>query len=140
MVYRRDANDEFQRGTESPAACGENTAGGLKQSASGATAFSRTELWMDGAPLVPEPRAIHRCAVEEGRDGWQRSDRGFVERYCSEPRLSLSKTVVLRYRIHLELRHLVPGAINLRLGAVRCPGRPQAISTGHKNGKTWVPV
>jgi hypothetical protein len=50
----------------------------------------------------------HRHAIEE-----------FVEWYCSEPRLSFSKTVVLRYRIHLESRHLAPGTINLRLGAVR---------------------
>src|SRR4029450_8219319 len=33
--------------------------------------------------------------------------------------LSFSKIVVLRYRIHLESRHLAPGTINLRLGAVR---------------------
>jgi hypothetical protein len=39
--------------------------------------------------------------------------------YCSEPRLSFSRSVVLRYRIHLESRHLAPGTINLRLGAVR---------------------
>jgi 6-phosphogluconolactonase len=30
-----------------------------------------------------------------------------------------NKTVVLRYRIHLEARKLAPGTINLRLGAVR---------------------
>src|SRR5450755_2311180 len=28
-------------------------------------------------------------------------------------------TVVVRYRMHLESRHLAPGTINLRLGAVR---------------------
>ena len=53
----------------------------------------------------------------------QRGDRHaideFVEWYCSEPRLSFSKTVVLRYRMHLETRNLAPGTINLRLGAVR---------------------
>ena len=43
----------------------------------------------------------------------------FVDWYCSEPRLSFSKSVVLRYRIHLESRRLAPGTINLRLGAVR---------------------
>ena len=43
-------------------------------------------------------------------------DNGLAER---EPRLSFSKTVVLRYRIHLESRHLAPGTVNLRLGAVR---------------------
>ena len=42
-----------------------------------------------------------------------------MEWYCSEPRLSFSKTVVLRYRMHLETRNLAPGTINLRLGAVR---------------------
>ena len=40
-------------------------------------------------------------------------------RACSEPRLSFRKAVVLRYRIHLESRHLAPGTVNLRLGAVR---------------------
>lgn len=43
----------------------------------------------------------------------------FIEWYCSEPRLSFSKIVDLRYRIHLESRHLAPGTINLRIGAVR---------------------
>jgi integrase len=43
----------------------------------------------------------------------------FVDWYCSEPRLAFSRTVVLRYRSHLESRQLAPGTINLRLGAVR---------------------
>jgi integrase len=43
----------------------------------------------------------------------------FVDWYCSEPRLALNRTVVLRYRIHLEERHLAPTTINLRLAAVR---------------------
>jgi hypothetical protein len=38
---------------------------------------------------------------------------------ASPARLSFSKGVVLRYRIHLESQHLAPGAIHLRLGAVR---------------------
>jgi integrase len=43
----------------------------------------------------------------------------FVDWYCSEPRLALNRTVVLRYRTYLEARQLAPGTINLRLGAVR---------------------
>lgn len=39
--------------------------------------------------------------------------------YCSEPRLWFSKTVGVRYRMHLETRHFAPGTINLRRGAVR---------------------
>jgi hypothetical protein len=54
------------------------------------------------------PNAAYRHAIDE-----------FVEWYCSEPRLSFNRTVVMRYRIHLEARKLAPGTINLRLGAVR---------------------
>jgi site-specific recombinase XerD len=43
----------------------------------------------------------------------------FVEWYCSEPRLAFSKHVVLRYRLHLESRHLAPSTVNMRLAAVR---------------------
>src|SRR3984893_2008560 len=43
----------------------------------------------------------------------------FVDWYCSEARLAFNRSVVLRYRSHLETRQLAPGAINLRLGAVR---------------------
>ncbi len=42
-----------------------------------------------------------------------------MEWYCSEPRLAFKRTVVLRYRIHLEQRHLAPTTINLRQAAVR---------------------
>jgi integrase len=43
----------------------------------------------------------------------------FVAWYCSEPRLAFNKTVVLRYRFHLEERGLAPGTINVRMAAVR---------------------
>src|SRR2546428_755400 len=43
----------------------------------------------------------------------------FVEWYCSEPRLAFNRTVVLRYRIHLEQKGYAPNTINLRLAAVR---------------------
>lgn len=43
----------------------------------------------------------------------------FISWYCSEPRLSFSRTVVLRYRIHLEQRNLAASTINVRLAAVR---------------------
>ena len=39
--------------------------------------------------------------------------------YSSEPRLAFNRTVVLRYRIHLEQRAYAPATINLRLAAVR---------------------
>jgi site-specific recombinase XerD len=43
----------------------------------------------------------------------------FITWYCSEPRLALGRTVVLRYRYELEARRLSPATINLRLAAVR---------------------
>ncbi len=51
--------------------------------------------------------------------GYRHAIEEFVEWCCWEPRLSFSRTVVLRYRIHLESRNLAPGTINLRLGPVR---------------------
>jgi len=45
--------------------------------------------------------------------------REFVAWYCSEPRLAFNRTVVLRYRIHLEQRGYAAATINLRLAAVR---------------------
>lgn len=55
----------------------------------------------------------------ESQRSYRRSIEDFVGWYCSEPRLSFNKTVVTRYRIHLEDRLLAPGTINVRLAAVR---------------------
>ena len=56
----------------------------------------------------PDSQRSYRHAIDE-----------FIAWYCSEPRLSFNKTVVTRYRIHLESRLLAPGTINGRLAAVR---------------------
>src|SRR5215469_10946402 len=55
----------------------------------------------------------------ESQRSYRRSIDEFVHWYCSEPRLSFNKTVVTRYRIHLEDRQLAPGTINVGLAAVR---------------------
>ena len=55
----------------------------------------------------------------ESQRGYRHSIDEFITWYCSEPRLSFNKTVVTRYRIHLEDRQLAPGTINVRLVAVR---------------------
>src|SRR5246500_5285638 len=62
---------------------------------------------------------LNSLTSADAQRGYRHAIDEFVEWYCSEPRLSFSKTVVVRYRIHLESRHLAPGTINLRLGAVR---------------------
>src|SRR5438477_3287234 len=54
-----------------------------------------------------------------GQRTYDHAIREFVAWYCSKPRLAFSRTVVLRYRIHLEQRGYAPSTINLRLAAVR---------------------
>jgi len=54
-----------------------------------------------------------------GQRTYDHAIREFVAWYCSEPRLAFNRTVVLRYRIHLEQRAYAPATINLRLAAVR---------------------
>ncbi len=49
---------------------------------------------------------------------YRRSIDDFVRWYCSEPRLSFNKTIVTRYRIHLEDRQLAPSTVNVRVAAV----------------------
>ena len=69
-------------------------------------------------PISIRPRhgSLHS---PESQRGYQHSINEFINWYCSEPRLSFNKTVVTRYRIHLESRSLAPGTINVRLAAIR---------------------
>ncbi|MBZ5671912.1 MAG: tyrosine-type recombinase/integrase [Acidobacteriia bacterium] len=62
---------------------------------------------------------LNSLTCPDAQRGYQHAIDEFIDWYCSEPRLAFNKTVVLRYRIHLEFRKLAPGTINLRLGAVR---------------------
>ena len=41
-----------------------------------------------------------------GQRTYDHAIREFVAWYCSEPRLAFNRTVVLRYRIHLEQRNM----------------------------------
>ena len=44
---------------------------------------------------------------------------GFIAWYCSEPRSTFNRSVVVRYRSHLEGRSLSASTINLHLSAIR---------------------
>src|SRR5256714_2321618 len=62
---------------------------------------------------------LNSLTSPDAQRGYRHAIDEFVEWYCSEPRLSLNRTVVMRYRNHLESRSLAPGTINVRLAAVR---------------------
>ena len=68
---------------------------------------------------VAKSAVLNSLSCPDAQRGYRHAIDEFVDWYCSEPRLSFNKTVVIRYRMHLESRHLAPGTINLRLGAVR---------------------
>jgi site-specific recombinase XerC len=56
----------------------------------------------------PHSRRNYKFAMEQ-----------FITWYCSEPRLALSRAVVLRFRLYLESLGLAAGTVNQRLAAVR---------------------
>src|SRR5437016_871395 len=62
---------------------------------------------------------LNSLTSPDAQRGYRHAIDEFVDWYCSEPRLAFNRIVVLRYRSHLESRQLVPGTVNLRLGAVR---------------------
>jgi len=62
---------------------------------------------------------LNSLTSASGQRTYEYAIREFVTWYCSEPRLAFNRTVVLRYRIHLEQRGYAPATINLRLTAVR---------------------
>src|ERR1700760_4529156 len=57
---------------------------------------------------------LNTLTSKSGQRTYEHAINEFVDWYCSEPRLAFNRTVVLRYRIHLEQRHLAPTTINLR--------------------------
>ena len=68
---------------------------------------------------VTKSAVLNTLSCPDAQRGYRHAIDEFVDWYCSEPRLSFSKTVVVRYRMHLGSRNLAPGTINLRLGAIR---------------------
>ncbi len=62
---------------------------------------------------------LNSLTSASGQRTYEHAIRQLVAWYCSEPRLAFNRTVVLRYRIHLEQRRYAPATINLRLAAVR---------------------
>jgi integrase len=62
---------------------------------------------------------LHSLGAASSQESYRHAIDEFIAWYCSEPRLALNRTVVLRYRFSLEQRNLAPSTINIRLAAVR---------------------
>lgn len=62
---------------------------------------------------------LHSLAAVSSQQSYGHAIDDFIGWYCSEPRLSFNRTVVLRYRFFLEQKNLAPSTINVRLAAVR---------------------
>jgi site-specific recombinase XerD len=62
---------------------------------------------------------LHSLAAASSQESYGHAIDEFIGWYCSEPRLALNRTVVLRYRFSLEQKNLAPSTINVRLAAVR---------------------
>ena len=79
---------------------------------------------------IAKSAVLNNLSCPDAQRGYRHAIDEFVDWYCSEPRLSFSKRVVVRYRMHLETRHLAPGTINLRLGAVQPAYRDKLPAVG----------
>ena len=75
-------------------------------------------------PTLPELEqarfgVLNSLGSPQSQRTYGRAMEEFIIWYCSEPRLALSRSVVLRYRLKLENARLAPATINVRLAAVR---------------------
>ena len=68
---------------------------------------------------LPEGSVLNSLSSPRSRRNYKFAMEQFITWYCSEPRLALSRTVVLRFRLHLGSLGLAAGTINQRLAAVR---------------------
>jgi hypothetical protein len=62
---------------------------------------------------------LNSLAATSSQESYSNAIDEFIGWYCSEPRLSFNRTVVLRYRFFLEQKNLAPSTINVRRAAVR---------------------
>jgi hypothetical protein len=62
---------------------------------------------------------LNSLSSSHSRRNYKFAMEQFITWYCSEPRLALNRTVVLRFRLHLESLGLASGTVNQRLAAVR---------------------
>ncbi len=87
-------------------------------------AKSRKATKPRGAPkavLMPDlhqakSAVLNSLSSRDAQRGYRHATEEFVEWYCSEPRLSFNRAVVLRYRMHLNLATLRQALLTSDLG------------------------
>ena len=77
-----------------------------KQTRNANARVPKAVLWLAELDLA-KSAVLNGLSSPDAQRGYRHAIEEFIEGYCSEPRLSFSKTVVLRYRMHRESRHLV---------------------------------
>ena len=118
QVGGKRASGPFQAVSFLPAAV---EAAGMSKKHNRKSAMPKRPKSKLGLPDLDHSRSavLDSLRSPESKRGYGHAIDEFIQWYCSEPRLSFNKTVVTRYRIHLENRHLAAGTINGRLAAVR---------------------
>ena len=74
---------------------------------------------------------LNSLSSKDAQRGYRHAIDEFVDWYCSEPRLSFSRTVVLRYRMHLESQNLRPVpsiCVSAQSGGSRMRPRTRVLS------------
>src|ERR1700724_3378715 len=88
--------------------------------AHGKTTKRTTRTMLRLADLAqPRNAVLHSLGAASSQESYGHAIDEFIGWYCSEPRLSFNRTVVLRYRFFLEQKNLAASTINVRLAAVR---------------------
>src|ERR1035438_3804113 len=65
------------------------------------------------------PKPLNTLASAHSRRSYAYAIERFIAWYCSEPRLTFNRAVVVRYRSFLERLSLSAATINLHLSAIR---------------------
>src|SRR5436190_17196667 len=81
---------------------------------------------------------LNSLTSASGQRTYEHAIREFVPWYCSEPRLAFNRTVVLRYRIHLEQRPYAPATIIC--GSPRSDASPMKPPTPGSSAQNWPRV
>lgn len=93
----------------------------------GKTAGTKTKLRLPDLDQA-KPAILNSIRSPESQRVCRHATDEFISWYCSEHRLSFSKPVVTRYRLHLEARQLAPGTINGRLAAPCADSRMRRLT------------